>query len=208
MITAGIDALLPLSLLEAVRGVDTPIDHLDTEVVPELQNKRFGLSDTVYAQIRRYADARRKGQRVPLDEVVALARLIGRRPDAEQVFRAAGRHLARQAYGALPGATRAMARGLPALVSRPIALRGVRRVAERYFDGTVRRLGDSIILSVPAAVTADAAPGPAAAAFYEAGLRELLQQLTGHDAAVQLVKFAARDAGISEWRAEWRAPAA
>lgn len=203
-----VDPLLPLSLLEAVRTVDTPIDHLDTEVVPELQNKRFGLSDTVYAQIRRYAEARKRGQRATIDEVVALAKLIGRRPDAEQVFRAAGRFLAQQAYGALPGPTRALARGLPALVSRPIALSGVRRVAERYFEGTVTRLGDSIILSVPAAVTADAASGPAATAFYEAGLRELLQQLTGHEAAVQLVRFSPRDAGACEWRAEWRAPAA
>lgn len=204
----SVDALLPLSLLEAVRSVDTPIDHLDTEVVPELQNKRFGLSDTVYAQIRRYGEARKRGQRATVEEVVALAKLIGRRPDAEQVFRAAGRFLAAQAYDALPGASRAMARRLPALVSRPIALRHVRRVAQRYFDGTVTRLGDSIIMSVPAAVTADAAPAPVATSFYEAGLRELLQRLTGHEATVQLVRFAARDAGACEWRAEWRAPAA
>lgn len=208
MATDFVDALVPLSLLEAVRAVDTPIDHLDTEVVPELQNKRFGLSDTVYAQIRRYADQRRKGQRATRDEVVALATLIGRRPDAEVVFRAAGQYLAREAYDAIPGASRAMARGLPALVSRPIALRHVRRVAARYFDGTVSRLGDSIILSVPGAVTADAAQPQAAAALYEAALRELLRRLTGNEATVQLVRFGASATGACEWRAEWRAPAA
>ncbi len=208
MTAVSVDALLPLSFLEAVRTVDTPVDHLDTEVVPELTNKRFGLSETVYAQIRRYADARKRGQRASVEEVVALARLIGRRPDAEQVFRSAGRFLAREAYDALPSATRVLVRGLPALISRPIALRHVRRVAQRYFDGSVTRLGDSIILRVPAALTADAANGPAATAFYEAGLRELLQHLTGHESTVQLVRFGPRDGGACEWRAEWRAPAA
>ncbi len=95
---ATVDALLPLSLLEAVRDVDTPEDQMEAEFVDELRNKRFGLSDTVYAQIKRYTDAVRRGQRTAQDESVALAKLIGRRPDAEAVFRQAGRYLARQAY--------------------------------------------------------------------------------------------------------------
>lgn len=206
--TASIDPLVPLALLEAVRAVDTPQDHLETEVVAELQNRRFGLSDTVYAQIRRYTEARRRGQRIAADEVVALARLIGRRPDAADVFTAAGRHLAGAAYRALPAATRLLSRGLPALVSRPIALAGVRKVAGRYLDGRVSRLGDSLILAVPAAFTADAAPSAAATAFYEAGFRELLERLTGHEATVQCVRFAAAEGGAGEWRAVWRAPAA
>src|SRR5206468_3164511 len=94
---ATVDALLPLSLLEAVRDVDTPAD-LDSEFVDELRNKRLGLSDTVYLQIRRYSEAVRKRQRPAHEESVALARLIGRRNDAESVFRAAGRYLARESY--------------------------------------------------------------------------------------------------------------
>src|SRR4030095_6758935 len=81
---ATVDALLPLSLLEAVRDVDTP-EELDSEFVDELRNKRLGLRDTVYLQIKRYADAVRRKQRTAYDEAVALARLIGRRPDAESV---------------------------------------------------------------------------------------------------------------------------
>ena len=92
-----VDSLLPLSFLEAVRNVDTPDDDPDTELVAELRNKRLGLSDTVYAQIRRYSDAVKRSQRTVRDEAVALARLIGRRPDAEAVFRAAGRYLANEA---------------------------------------------------------------------------------------------------------------
>src|SRR4051794_40734185 len=95
---ATVDALLPLSLLEAVRNVDTPSDQLDTEYVDELRNKRLGLSDTVYAQIKRHNEARRRGHRTGQDEAIALAKLIGRRPDAEAVFRAAGRLMAVEAY--------------------------------------------------------------------------------------------------------------
>ncbi len=93
-----VDALLPLSLLEAVRTVDAPLDDQDAEYVPELRNKRLGLSEPIYAQIRRYTLAARRSQRTPHDEAVAIARLIGRRSDAAAVFASAGRILARQSY--------------------------------------------------------------------------------------------------------------
>ena len=60
---ATVDALLPLSLLEAVRDVDTPEGAAETEFVDELRNKRLGLSDTVYSQIKRYTEAVRRNQR-------------------------------------------------------------------------------------------------------------------------------------------------
>src|SRR6476661_8070488 len=93
-----VDSLLPLSFLEAVRNVDTPDDDPDTELVAELRNKRLGLSDTVYAQIRRYSDAVKRSQRTARDEAVALARLIGRRPDAEAAVRAADRAASREPH--------------------------------------------------------------------------------------------------------------
>ena len=109
-----VDSLLPLSFLEAVRNVDTPDDDPDTELVAELRNKRLGLSDTVYAQIRRYSDAVKRSQRTARDEAVALARLIGRRPDAEAVFRGAGRYLANEAYQSISPMTRRVMLTLPA----------------------------------------------------------------------------------------------
>ena len=94
----NVDALVPLSFLEAVRSIDSPDGDLEAEFVAELRSKRLGLSDTVYAQIRRYNEAVRRNVRPTFDEAVALATLIGRRPDAEQVFRAAGRYVARETY--------------------------------------------------------------------------------------------------------------
>ena len=128
-----VDSLLPLSFLEAVRNVDTPDDDPDTELVAELRNKRLGLSDTVYAQIRRYSDAVKRSQRTVRDEAVALARLIGRRPDAEAVFRAAGRFLATEAYQGISPMTRQVMLTLPSLIARPIAQRHARRIVTRYF---------------------------------------------------------------------------
>ncbi|MBI1809484.1 MAG: hypothetical protein HYR75_06245 [Gemmatimonadetes bacterium] len=201
---ATVDPLLPLSLLEAVRTVDLPTGELDTEFVHELRNKRLGLSDTVFAQIKRYADAVKRNQRPTFDEAVALAKLIGRRPDAEAVFREAGRGLARQSYKTISPVTRKLMLLLPALLARPIALRHARRVCARYLAGSVRRVGSSIMLEVRESVTLDVAPRQAGCAYYEAALRELMQLLVGGVGAVDQVRCASRGEGTCEWRAEWR----
>jgi hypothetical protein len=199
-----VDALLPLSLLEAVRNVDTPTGDLDAEFVPELRNKRFGLSDTVYAQIRRYTDAVKRSQRAAHDEAVALARLIGRRPDAEAVFRSAGRILADEAYQTLSPVGRRLLRAMPSMLARPLALRAMRRIALRYFNGKVSRVGASVLLEVPISVTMDTAPRSAGCAYYEAGLRELLRLLVNGGGTVEHVSCASRGEGSCSWRADWR----
>jgi len=199
-----VDALLPLSFLEAVRAVDRPELDPDTEFVAELRNKRLGLSDTVYAQIRRYAEAVRKQERQRFEEVVAIARLIGRRPDAESVFRDAGHFLAQQAFERLPRTSRQSVRALPALLARPVALRQVRKVARRYFGGTVSRVGHALLLEVPTSVTQDSAPRSAGCAYYESGFGEILRLLVDDDGAVVHVRCASRAEGACQWRAEWR----
>lgn len=200
---ASVDALLPLSLLEAVRDIDTPAGDSETEFVPELRNKRFGLSETVYAQIRRYTDDVRRHNPTPLDEAVALARLIGRRPDAEAVFREAGRRVAQSAYVTVSPFTRRVLRGIPRMFSRPLALRRASGLARRYLRGTVSRRGSSVLLEVPASVTADAAPRAAGCAYYETALHELLRLLTGTSNSVEHVRCSARGEGSDQWRAEW-----
>lgn len=200
---ASVDPLLPLSLLEAVRDIDTPASDFETEFVPELRNKRFGLSETVYAQIRRYTDDVKRHHPTPLDEAVALARLIGRRPDAEAVFREAGRRVAQSAYVTVSPFTRRVLRGIPRMFSRPLALRRARGLARRYLRGAVSRRGASVLLEVPSSVTADAAPRAAGCAYYETALHELLRLLTGTSNSVEHVRCSARGEGSDQWRAEW-----
>lgn len=201
--TATVDALLPLSFLEAVRAADRPDEDPDAEFVAELRNKRLGLSDTVHAQIRRYTEAQRRRQRTGIDEVGALARLIGRRPDAELVFRRAGQWWAEGAYAALPRSTRRVVRALPELLARPLALRQVRQLARRYFGGSVRRVGGSLFLEIPTRLTGDGAHHECA--YYETGFRELLRLLVAAGGRVEHVRCAARGEGSCQWRADWRA---
>ena len=95
-------------------------------------------------------------------------------------------------------------RTLPALLSRPIALRHARRLTRRYALGTIRRVGSTIHLEVGDSATLDAAPKMAGCAYYESCLRELLQLLVGGVGAVEHVRCASRAEGACEWRAEWR----
>lgn len=200
----SVDARLPLSLLQAVRHIDTPVGDLDTELVDELRNKRLGLSDTVYAQIKRYTDAVKRSQRPSHDEASGLARLIGRRPDAERVFRSAGRLLAAEAYSTISPFTRRIVRILPGFLARPMALRQVQRLSVRFLNGMVVRTGASVQLQVPVSVTAEAAPRSAGCAFYEAVLKELMRLLVGGDGMVEHVRCEVRGEGRCEWRADWK----
>ncbi|HEY0971690.1 MAG TPA: hypothetical protein VGE02_12040 [Gemmatimonadales bacterium] len=200
-----IDSRLPLSLLQAVRLIDTPTgEDVDEAYLAELRSKRLGLSDTVHAQIRRYSEAVRRNQRTSSEEATALARLIGRRPDAEEVFRAAGRELAAQAYETISPITRRTMRILPSLLARPMALRQARRLAVRYLNGTVVRMGSSVLLQVPATVTGEAGPRSTGCTLYEGVLKELMLLLVGSDGMVEHVRCAERGEGRCEWRAEWR----
>lgn len=199
-----VDALLPLSFLEAVRNVDSPVEDFEAELVSDLRNKRLGLSDTVYMQIRRFTDAVKRGQRTSYDEAVALATLLGRRPDAEAVFRAAGRHLAAEAYQTTGGVSRRLMLVLPSLVARPIALGHARRISRRYFNGRISRVGSNVYLEVAESVTRNSAPRSIGCTYYEAGLKELLRLLVNSVGAVEHVRCATRGEGSCSWRAEWK----
>ena len=200
----NVDAQLPLSLLEAVRTVDMPDEWQEAEYVPELRNKRLGLSDTVFAQIRRYAEAVRRGTRIDRDEAAAIARLLARRPDAEVVFRTAGRLVARASFTTLSPLTRGVLVSFPGLITRPIALRRLRRIADRFLGATVKRVGGFVYLGVDDAVAADNEDGDIGSTFYEAALREYVALLLGATGSVDLTRPGQQGRDY-EWRAEWRA---
>jgi len=204
----NVDALVPLSFLEAVRSIDSPDGDLEAEFVAELRSKRLGLSDTVYAQIRRYNDAVKRNVRPTFDEAAALANLIGRRPDAEQVFRAAGRYVARETYQRIALASRQMIALFPSILARPMALSQTRHVAQRYWNGTVRRSGGHLLLEVPESVTVQSAPASLGCSYYEESLHELLRLLGAASGRVDHVRCRARGEGNCEWRVDWRSIAA
>lgn len=136
-VSPAVDPLVPLTLLETVRDLDRPVGAAEAEYVPELLNKRLGMTDTVFAQIRRYATAVERGERVRNDEVAALSRLLARRPDASVVFQTAGERIATVAYQRLSSVRRGMIRYSPRFIARPIARRQARRIENRYFRAPV-----------------------------------------------------------------------
>lgn len=199
-----VNARVPLSLLEAVRRIDTPESDPETEYVQELRNKRLGLSDTVYQQIRRYSDAVRRGQMIPYAEATGLATLIGRRADAEALFVSAGQILANDVYGAISPVRRNTIRLLPALIGRPLALGHIRQLATRFFGGTLARTGAFLSVSVTDSVTADGAPDSVGCTYYASALREMLRLLIHGGGSVDHVQCLKRGDQQCEWRAEWR----
>lgn len=202
-----VNARIPLSLLEAIRRMDTPDSEIETEYVQELRNKRLGLSDTVYLQIRRYSDAVKRGQKIPYAEASGLGTLIGRRPDSDALFRSAGRILASEVYGSVPSAHRTTIRTVPGLFARPLALKQARGISERDFGGTLERTGAFLTLKVPHSVTVNGAPKSAGCVFYEAALGELLKLLIDGGGRVEHVHCTQRGDKQCEWRAEWRTSA-
>ena len=188
---------------EAIRRIDTPEDQVDAEYVPELRNKRLGLSDTVYTQIRRYSEATKRGQKIPFAEASGLGTLIGRRPDSDELFMSAGNILAHDVYNAISAPTRAIMKA-PGFISRPVALKQLRTIAETFFGGALERTGSFLSLRIPDSVTVNGAPDSAGCTFYESALRELLHLLVDGGGQVDHIHCVQRGEGACEWRAEWR----
>lgn len=197
-----VHARIPLSLLEAIRRIDTPPDQTDTEYVPELLNKRLGLSDTVYTQIRRYNDAMKRGQRIPFAEAEGLGTLIGRRPDSAELFRSAGSIFADDAYNSIPGLTRNMIRHMPRFISRPMALKRLTAIADKYFGASLDTNGSSLSLRVPESVTVNGSTDSGGCAFYEQALSELLRRLNMPASGLQHIQCIQRGDNGCEWRAD------
>lgn len=201
-----VNAIVPLSLLESVRSVDIPEgDDVDVEYVQEHRNKRLGLSDTVIAQIRRYKEAMKHNQQIGLEEARGIARLIGRRPDAESIFIRAGTIVANRMYQLISTTTRQIIHLLPGFLARPLAFRQVKRAGEKYLGASVRRVGASIVLGIKESVTFESAPKGIGCLYYESALREMLKLLVNGGGMIDHVHCREKGEDICEWRAEWRA---
>jgi bacteriochlorophyll 4-vinyl reductase len=203
--TPVVNPRIPFSLLEAVRRIDTPVvDEVEeTEYVHELRNKRLGLSETVYQQIRRYGDAVKRGQLLPSSEAAGLGALISRRPDADELFRNAGHIVATDIYASIPQPKRTLMRALPAVAARPMAFGEMKRIAAKYFGGTIRRSDGFLELAVPDVVVVDGGTGYPGCTYYETAFRELIRLLVHDSVRVEHIRCMRRGDSECAWRAEW-----
>jgi len=180
---APVPALIPLSLLEAIRNLDTPVEDGLEELAGEMAVRRLGLSPTVAAQIQRYRSAAERDGTVDPDEAISVLRLVGRRPDAPLVFADAGRRAARYATRAQRPAW-TMARAPTGGLSLRLALRAVTRVARRTFGGELRSGADGSEFTMREPLSITALPDGSACAFYGAAYGELLRRLADFEGAM------------------------
>lgn len=199
-----VHARVPLSLLQALREVDSPEGEAEAEYVDELRNKRLGLSNTVFDQIRKYVTAVKEGRPIAIVEATGISTLIGRRADAEKIFQAAGRRLAADMIFTIPAPLRRIIPILPGFLARPMALSQIRKIAAKFMSSSVNRTGSSLILAVHDSVSVDSAPRAIGCTYYESAFRELLRRTIHGGGAVEHVRCASRGEGACEWRADWR----
>ena len=193
-------ALIPLSLLEALRNLDTPVEDGMEELAEEIVVRRLGLSPTVAAQIQRYRQSAERGGKVDTDEVLSVFRLVGRRPDASLVFADAGRRAARYAARARGRSSRTLARMSPSGVARRIALRSVTRLARTFFEAEVSDRSPQVEVTMRTSLSIVALPGGEACLFYGSAYLELLRGMTGFEGALLHEHCLARGQDACIWR--------
>lgn len=196
-----VPTIIPMSLLEALRNLDTPVEDGLEELAGEIVSKRLGLSSTVAAQIARYQDAVRRGEAVSFDEAISVFRLAGRRPDAQLVFADAGRRAARYAARTAPVVARAAVRISPGGFGRTLGAGAASRAAKRFLgvELTVGGSGAEAEITKPLSILA--LPDGAACTFYGSALAELLRVLTGFEGAMVHEHCRGRGDASCRWRA-------
>jgi hypothetical protein len=198
-----VPALIPLSLLEAIRNLDKPVEDGLSELAVEVVAQRLGLSQTVAAQITRYREATEREEPVEDEEVVGVFRLVARRPDRDLVFADAGRRAARHAARLAGRATRVLMRAAPERLGQRLGVRTALALGERVFgfqplpgpnpDEPVVRSADTAGFA--------AAPDGGACPFYAAALGELLRGLAAFEGAVEHPRCRGRGDAACEWHA-------
>lgn len=197
--SSSIHAIVPLALFEAIRNLDTPIDDGLAELPVETVSKRLGMSSTVTAQIARYRETAEKEGSVPLDEVVQVFRLVGRRPDAALVYADAGRRAARLAAGrTAPGKSFGL---LPQSLGRKRGERRAERIARRVFGLPVALEPNGLGLRLTESLATEAGFAGSGCLFYGALLSELLRVTSGFEGAMAHQRCVEKGDDACEWTA-------
>jgi len=176
-------AVIPFSVLEAVRAADVESIAAEYGDPEELSTIRLGRSPTITAQIAKYRSLARRGARVDPHEVGGIIKLIGRRRDADLVMAEAGRRAGEYAaewFVARPW--RMLLRMTPGALKKRLGTSIVRRTALAVFEVNLDEdetasWHDTGSLTVAAG---DAKPCD----VLRAATAELLRQLTSFDGAL------------------------
>ena len=198
--TSSVHAIIPLSLLEAIRNLDTPVEDGLEELAGEMVSKRLGLSPTVAAQITRYQEMARKDGQVTVEEAVSVFRLVDRRPDAALVFADGGRRAARHALrtGRFQGKSPVTAN--PGFVARTMGLRRASAAARRIFGGELKMKGPVAAAEIGSPLSAVIAQNGKGCVFFGAAFGELLRFQIGFEGVMIHERCRARGDTVCQWR--------
>ncbi len=177
-----VHAIVPLSLLEAIRNLDTPPnDGLPAELSEEAFAKRLGLSPTVAAQIERYREALEQGTLISEAEGVQVFRLAGRRSDAELVYADAGRRAARHAARLRVGRPAVLTAILPSASKRRAGQRRAMRALDQVFGVRLDADGGALWMRVDRSLAVQAGFAGPGCEFYRSLALELLRLTSGFE---------------------------
>ena len=196
-----IHALIPQSLLEAIRNLDTPLDDGLNEMAEETVSKRLGLSTTVAQQIERYRESADKNGTVPADEAISVFRLVGRRPDATLVYSDAGRRAARYAARAAGIGTKVLLGVSPGPFKRRFGIRTAARAARKLLGIELNLRGGNPQLRLTESLATLAGFPGTGCYFYSAVIAELLRVASGFEGAMIHERCRARGDEHCFWRA-------
>jgi hypothetical protein len=190
-------AIIPLAILEAVRGADQSSSNPVEEFWDEARPVKLGRSATIAAQIDRYGRLADRGERVDAGEVVGLFRLVGRRGDAESVFIDAGCRAGRMAARRTSRALRLIFRGLPRPLRRLLGHRLVRLAAHDVFGVTMQRAERATWPD--GALLVGATSSGTACALFGAAINELLRAFAPFDGTLAHTSCCAQGDAACLW---------
>jgi len=193
-----------LALLETMRSQDLPEEVLEDENLTVTLPRRLGLSDVIDAQIRRYREEVRRGQRITDAEFRDLVRLVIRRPDSEDIFLQVGELLS-EAQGRTPG----WRRFIPRRIAFSVGTRKVRsRLRFLFGRSPGRQLPGRFVLQTSGSLLVACDPGGDACSIVSGLAGSILARTTGLRIAVVEHECEARGGEVCRWVAvELDAPA-
>ena len=193
-------AVFPLSLLEAMRSFDRPVEDGFDATNHETRARRLGLSSTVETQIERYRDLAKGGAALPAEEVASVFRLVGRRADAELVLADAGRRAARHAARSAGLPFRMLRRSAPRGLRSWLGLRDAIRLSRRVFGARLAMGTWGPEAEIGSRFSPALSLGEGACTFHGAALHELLRFLTGFEGAMVHESCCGRGDDVCRWR--------
>lgn len=200
-IPTTVHAIVPLTLLEAIRNLDTPLnDGLPAEFAQETFAKRLGLTSTVAAQIERYREMAGRGSQVTDEEAVQVFRLVGRRADATLAFSDAGRRAARYAAKTRGGSPSLAWRVFPRTFRRRAGERAAGRALLNVFRLELTREPAGLALRLPDSLATRAGFEGSGCYFYSALVAEILRLTSGFEGSMVHERCRARGDDACRWK--------